>query len=89
MALGATTGRLVSMVLRSGALLAVIGCAVGVAASIWLSRLVQGLLFNTAPTDPFVLTSVTAVTLVASIAASLLPARRATKVSPVRSLRGE
>jgi predicted permease len=88
MALGATTGTLVSMVVRSGAVLAVIGCVVGVGAAIWLGRLVQSMLFDTAPSDPIVLASVAAMTLVASVVASLLPARRATRVSPVSSLRG-
>lgn len=87
MALGATSGNLVAMVVRSGAVLAVIGCVIGLAASVALGQLIQGLLFGTAATDPAVLAGVGLVTIVASVAASLWPARRATRVSPVSSLR--
>jgi predicted permease len=87
MALGATTGTLVAMVVRSGALLAIAGCAVGLVAAILLGSVVQGMLFGTAPTDPVVLAIVVAVTFGASITATLIPARRATRVSPVVSLR--
>jgi ABC-type lipoprotein release transport system permease subunit len=45
------------------------------------------MLFGVAPADPLVFTLVVIVTLVASLAASVVPARRATRVSPVTSLR--
>jgi ABC-type lipoprotein release transport system permease subunit len=48
---------------------------------------VDNLLFGVTPKDPAVLGTVAAVTIVASVAASLLPATRATRVSPVESLR--
>jgi putative ABC transport system permease protein len=70
-----------------GALLAVAGCAVGLVAALALSHVVQGMLFGIAPTDPLVLGLVVGVTLLASVAASVWPARRATRVSPVTSLR--
>jgi ABC-type antimicrobial peptide transport system permease subunit len=87
MALGATGGSLVTLVVRSGALLAIAGCAVGLSAAVMLGRIVQGMLFGTAPTDPTVLAIVAAVTFIASVAATVIPARRATRVSPVTSLR--
>jgi ABC-type antimicrobial peptide transport system permease subunit len=87
MVLGATSGDLVAMVLRSGAVLAGIGCVIGLGASLVLGRLIQGLLFGTAPSDPRILAAVASVTVVASIAASLWPARRATRVPLANSLR--
>jgi ABC-type antimicrobial peptide transport system permease subunit len=87
MALGATPRDLVAMVVRSGAALAAIGCVIGLCAAVALGRVIRGLLFGTAPTDPGVLALVALVTIVASAAASLWPARRATRVSPVSSLR--
>jgi hypothetical protein len=87
MALGATSGNLLALIVGRGALLAVAGCAVGLVAALALSHVVQGMLFGIAPTDPLVLGLVVVVTLLASVAASVWPARRATRVSPVNSLR--
>jgi len=87
MALGATSGRLVAMVVGSGALLAVAGCALGLGGALALARVIQGMLFGTVPADPAVLALVVLITMIAAVAASVLPARRATRVSPVGSLR--
>jgi predicted permease len=88
MALGATAGDVAGLVVGRGVVLAVIGCVAGLAGGLALTRVVQGLLFGVTPTDPTVLAAVLAITLAASIGATLLPARRATRASPVASLRG-
>jgi predicted permease len=88
MALGATPGALFRLVAGRGVLLALAGGAVGVAGVLLLGPVaVDNLLFGVTPKDPAVLGTVAAVTIVASLAASLLPATRATRVSPVESLR--
>jgi predicted permease len=88
MALGATPGVLFRLVASRGVLLAIAGGAVGVAGVLLLGPVaVDNLLFGVTPKDPVVLGTVAAVTIAASLAASLIPARRATRVSPVESLR--
>jgi putative ABC transport system permease protein len=88
MALGATPAALFRLVAGRGVLLAIAGCATGVAGVLLLGPVaVQSLLFGVTPTDPIVLGAVAAITVAASLAASLLPARRATRVSPIESLR--
>jgi ABC-type antimicrobial peptide transport system permease subunit len=87
LALGATHGSVTALVVRGGLLLAAAGCGLGLAGGLALTRVVRGLLFGVTPTDPGVLALVLAVTLAASAAACFVPARRATRTSPVDSLR--
>jgi predicted permease len=89
MALGAKSGDLLKLIVGKGTRLAIYGTAVGLGAAIWLSGLAQGLLFAISPTDPQVLAIVAVVTIVASVAASYVPARRATRIEPVSSLRAQ
>jgi predicted permease len=86
-ALGAQTGDVLRMVLRQGLLLACAGIAVGLAASLALTRLLRGLLFEVAPHDPATLFGVSLLLLAVALAASLIPARRAMKVDPMVALR--
>jgi putative ABC transport system permease protein len=86
-ALGAQTGDVLRMVLRQGLLLACAGIAVGLAASLALTRLLRGLLFEVAPHDPATLFGVSLLLLAVALAASLIPARRAMKVDPMVTLR--
>jgi predicted permease len=87
MALGATTRDIVSMVLRRGLLLAGIGIAVGIMASVALTRTLDGMLYDLTPLDP--LTYVTVGLLFAGVTSvsSYLPARRATRIDPIGALR--
>jgi predicted permease len=89
MALGARSADLLRLIVGKGARLALYGTAAGLAAALLLSGVVQGLLFGISPTDPQVLGAVALVTIVAAIAASYLPARRATRIEPVSSLRSQ
>ncbi len=89
MALGATQTSVLRLVLRQGALLAAVGVAVGVAASLALARLLQGLLYGIAPSDPATLVGITVLLMIVVLAASWIPARRATRVDPLIALRHE
>ena len=89
MALGAPEQSVFLMVLRMGALLVSIGLAVGVIASLFLNRFIANQLWGVKPHDPLTMVSVAAVIAIIGTAACLVPARRATRVDPVISLRYE
>ncbi len=65
------------------------GLTLGLAGSLACSRLLTKLLYGISPTDPATYAGVYAVLVVAGLAASLLPARRATRVDPALTLKGE
>jgi ABC-type antimicrobial peptide transport system permease subunit len=77
------------MVLRQGLTLVAAGLTVGLAASLALTRTLQGFLFNTGPSDPLALAIVAAALAVAGMLACLGPAWRATGVDPMLALRGD
>lgn len=89
LALGSTRTAVLRLVIGEGIKLSAIGCAVGMAASLALTRLIQALLFDVSPTDP--LTFVTSGLLLTGVAllACWLPARRAARVNPTVALRYE
>jgi len=89
MALGAGSGAVAGMVVRQGLALALIGVVVGLAAAIAATRLMVGFLFNVSPTDPGTFTAVVGIMLGVVLAASYLPARRASRVDPLVALRME
>ena len=89
MALGASRGDVVRLVVRQGLAMTAAGLAVGVAGAVAVSRLLEGLLFGVTPTDPLAYAAVVAVLGGAALAASALPARRAARIDPIVSLRGE
>ncbi|HLP07069.1 MAG TPA: ABC transporter permease [Opitutaceae bacterium] len=89
MALGATRGNLVGLVLRRGVLLTLLGVVLGLGGAAALTRFLQSLLFETSPQEPWVLAGVAAVLLLASLLACALPARRAARVEVAQLLRSE
>jgi putative ABC transport system permease protein len=89
MALGATAGSVLRMVLRQGMTLILLGLALGLGLVISGTQLMQGLLFGIEPTDPLTLASVTILLLVVAALACYGPARRATSVDPLTALRSE
>jgi ABC-type antimicrobial peptide transport system permease subunit len=88
MALGARRGRVVGLVVHQGLSLVVAGVVLGSAVALALSRLLAGLLYRVAPTDPGAFVTVALLMLLVGLAASWLPARRASRVEPARALRG-
>lgn len=86
MALGASPAEVLRMVTFEGGGVVVLGLAVGAALALLTTRLLASLLFEVSPADP--LTFLIAIALLAAVAmfATLLPARRATRVDPVRAL---
>jgi putative ABC transport system permease protein len=89
MALGAQTAGMFRLILGSGARLAMVGCALGLAGGAAATRIVQPLLFEVSPFDPAVFACAAAGVFILALAASFLPARRATKVDPMVALRCE
>jgi len=88
-ALGAHPSQVSWLVIGSGMRLAVLGVVVGVGAALAGRSVLTALLYEVTPTDPLVLAAVSVTLLGAAAAASWLPARRATTVSPAEVLRGE
>jgi predicted permease len=88
-ALGATRGEMLRMVLRDALVLGTAGVALGLGGALLLSRAIASLLFALSPRDPATLAAVAAVLLATALVASYLPARRATRVDPVIALRSE
>jgi putative ABC transport system permease protein len=89
MALGAQPADVIGLVLREGMSLAGISVAVGLPASLALTRLMQGLLFGVGANDPLTFSAITLLLLGVAWLACWLPARRATKVDPLVALRCE
>ena len=89
MALGATRGNVVSMVLGRAAILMLLGLAIGGAGAWYLSAGVKSFLFEVQPNDAGIFIGALAVLACAGLLASALPARRAATVDPVVALRGE
>jgi len=87
MALGARRTDVLAMVLGEGARLAGVGLLVGFVAAFAAGRLLAGLLFGVRPTDPIVLVSVPVLLGVVAVAATLVPAFRASRVDPVVTMR--
>jgi ABC-type antimicrobial peptide transport system permease subunit len=86
-ALGATPGSVLSMVLGQGLRLAVFGTACGLAGALLLARLFAGLLYGVAARDPFTFVAVPVILLAIGALASYFPARRAAVIDPVSTLR--
>lgn len=87
MALGAGRRDILRLVLRHGLVLALAGIAAGLIAAFALTRLAASLLYKTSGHDPLTFVAAPIVFLLVALAASYLPARRATRVSPIEALR--
>ncbi len=88
MALGATPNSVVSLVIKEGAVLSAVGLTIGLGLSVLAGIGMRSLLFQASPIDPLATVGALVVLVIAAIAASWIPARRATKVAPVTALRG-
>ncbi len=87
MALGAEARQVSWLILKRGLLQLVIGLAIGLSGAYGLSRVLQTVLVQVSPNDPVTFVSITVLLTAVSIAACLLPARRATRVDPLVALR--
>ncbi len=87
MAIGASAPAVIRLVLARVALLAFAGVVVGCILSVWCSRLVQALLFDTQANDPVIIGASIAALMLATAGAAWIPARRATGIDPAEVLR--
>jgi putative ABC transport system permease protein len=87
MALGATAASVLRLVLGQALRLVAIGVVVGVVAASLLTRLLEGMLFEVEPFDPWTFAVTAAVLLVVAIVASYVPARRGMRMAPIDALR--
>jgi predicted permease len=89
MALGCQRSGVILLILSSGARLAAVGCGLGLLGAVAASRLLRSFLFEVSPFDPGVLALSAIAMLLLALAASALPARRASSTDPMLALRGE
>jgi putative ABC transport system permease protein len=89
LALGARPTQVRRMVVLQGARLAAIGLVIGFAAALFLTRLMQGILYGTEPTDPFTFAAVSGLLASVALLATYVPAHRASCIDPAASLKVE
>ncbi len=89
MALGAQPRQVVGLVLKQGMLLALIGATVGILVALPVARTAAGLLYGVSATDPLTYAGITLLLLCVALVACYLPARRATRIDPLKALRVE
>jgi predicted permease len=89
LALGASPGRVLRMVMGQGMFFVLLGLTVGVAGALLLGRLMSALLFAVAPTDPITFVAVGVVLVGVAAGACFIPARRVTSIDPMLALRSE
>jgi putative ABC transport system permease protein len=89
LAMGATTGEVLRLIVRQGMGPVVVGLVIGVAAALGLSRLMTGLLFEIRPTDPTTYLGVAALLAGAALVSCYVPARQALRIDVVAALRKE
>jgi putative ABC transport system permease protein len=89
MAMGAAPGDILTMILKQGSLVILIGTGIGLIGMLALTRLAAGFVYGVAPLDPLTLVGATVLLGIVSILASYIPARRAAKIDPMAALRYE
>jgi putative ABC transport system permease protein len=87
MALGAEAKQVRWLILRRGMIQVAVGLTLGIAAALGTGRLLQGMLVGTGPADVLTLVSISLVLVTVAVMACFWPARRATRLDPVKALR--
>jgi putative ABC transport system permease protein len=87
LALGASASELRWLVVKQGMLVGAAGVALGAVVSLAASRLLEAMLFGVTPRDPITFAAVTGMLVAVAMAASYIPARRATRIDPLEALR--
>ncbi len=88
-ALGAQKSAVMKLILGEGAILVIAGLAIGFSASLALNQLIKSLLFAVSATDPLIYFLMATLVISIALLASFIPARRATKIDPIRTLRSD
>ena len=89
LALGARSGQILALIMRTGLGPAILGVVIGATAAAGLARFLEPMLFAVDAVDAPTFGAMAAFLLVAAFTAAWVPARRATQIDPARSLRGE
>jgi ABC-type antimicrobial peptide transport system permease subunit len=89
LALGAQPRTVVRMILHEGAIMAMVGVALGVAGALALTRVMKALLFGISTTDPWTFVASAALVIAVALGAAWVPARHAARVDPKTALVGD
>ena len=89
MALGARPGDVLCMIVSEGMKPALLGVGIGLATAVWMGQLLTKMVFGVKPADPLTFAAVALLLAAVALAASVIPAYRATKVEPMKALREE
>ena len=89
MALGATRGNVIQLVLRQAVLLLLIGVGIGIVAAISAGSVLRSFLYGVVPYDAMTIAGVCVLLLACGLFASYIPARRASRIDPIKALRWE
>jgi putative ABC transport system permease protein len=89
MALGATAAAVRRLIVSQGARVVLIGVAIGVGVALMSTRLLGTLLYGVKPVDPVVFAAMSLMMVAIGMLASYMPARRASSVAPIESLRSD
>ncbi|HEX5215427.1 MAG TPA: FtsX-like permease family protein, partial [Vicinamibacterales bacterium] len=89
LALGASRGQIIALVMKQGAVVAAAGLAVGLVVGLYAARAMSSLLYGVEPWDPIALGAAAAVLAITALGASYVPAKRASRVDPAITLASE
>jgi putative ABC transport system permease protein len=89
MALGAQRGAVLRMIMREGSIMLLCGVALGLLLAMATGRILSGILYEVGALDPIAFTTAPILLAAAALIATWLPARRATRINPMRALRME